>query len=384
MIARLVVLLCGTYGVLCAGGNLRGTVGDATAFGRKQGQDHPLVDEQLELHDPDAPAVQGNISSGGSLDEVLRVMRYWKPIGEPLSTRGPVSLLPGDKGTRYLTFEPDFGGFNNIRLQFEIIAILAHLTGRVLVLPKPQAFYLLHMSGRRGMSDYFEVEDLAKAMPVITTEQFLEAVKADVVAKLTPEAQSQLAAACPLNDWNCPNAGMRAAAEQLPGLVQIPKWNALDGTLVVGGLAAASARKEAPRWPPPGQQGRHTYEYTAELAASKVLHFQMQHPEWRMFGHEEQFFYFANAAAHTYYHRFMREHVHLRDDIARIAAGLVVRLLAAHCPGGDGGFNAVHVRRGDLQVPVQPADALVPLVLTSMCSCSSRRCSLPRRPSSRT
>ena len=53
---------------------------------------------------------------------------------------------------RFLAFDVDLGGFNNILMQFEIMVVLASLTGRTLVLPPATPFYLLgHSNSGRGI-----------------------------------------------------------------------------------------------------------------------------------------------------------------------------------------------------------------------------------------
>jgi hypothetical protein len=52
--------------------------------------------------------------------------------------------LQGD--TKYISFVPDRGGWNNVRMSMEIIFVIAAATGRTLVLPPDQPLYLLHVS----------------------------------------------------------------------------------------------------------------------------------------------------------------------------------------------------------------------------------------------
>jgi hypothetical protein len=40
---------------------------------------------------------------------------------------------------KYITFEPDVGGWNNIRMQMEVVLVFAAVTGRTLVIPPEQA-----------------------------------------------------------------------------------------------------------------------------------------------------------------------------------------------------------------------------------------------------
>lgn len=63
----------------------------------------------------------------------------------------PPPLPYADKSTplksrirkRYLTFEPDTGGWNNLRMSFENLLLYAAVSGRTLVLPPDQNIYLL-------------------------------------------------------------------------------------------------------------------------------------------------------------------------------------------------------------------------------------------------
>ena len=64
---------------------------------------------------------------------------YWDNVK---SDDRPNNLPKPDKN-KYLTFEIDIGGFNNIRESFEVNIICAILTGRVLVIPPASPWYLI-------------------------------------------------------------------------------------------------------------------------------------------------------------------------------------------------------------------------------------------------
>ena len=78
---------------------------------------------------------------------------YWEDIPSDAKYEGPFyqnnqrdkNGLRGERDSlsKYLTFEPDTGGFNNNRLAFETALILSVAMGRTLVLPPRQQIPLM-------------------------------------------------------------------------------------------------------------------------------------------------------------------------------------------------------------------------------------------------
>lgn len=66
-------------------------------------------------------------------------MVYWRDIP---GDKEYVSPLVTEE-EKYVTFEPDEGGFNNIRMALETVIMLAIAMGRTLVIPPSQGMYLL-------------------------------------------------------------------------------------------------------------------------------------------------------------------------------------------------------------------------------------------------
>ena len=84
---------------------------------------------------------------GGPADEVAAEMVYWQDIPIDAGYVSPFKHTGPDP--KYLTFEPDEGGWNNIRMSMETAVVMAHATGRTLVLPPEQGMYLLHKVSER-------------------------------------------------------------------------------------------------------------------------------------------------------------------------------------------------------------------------------------------
>ena len=78
---------------------------------------------------------------------------------------------------KYVTFEPDVGGWNNIRMQMETILVFAMATGRSLVLPPDQPLYLLNKGkgheNAHSFADFFPFEHINHRVPILTMEQYM-------------------------------------------------------------------------------------------------------------------------------------------------------------------------------------------------------------------
>ena len=119
-------------------------------------------------------------------------MRYWST---PESSDADRRLLkdgrvPPLNRDRFLTFVPDLGGFNNVRLALENVVVLARATGRTLVLPPPQTYYLFTACKEKCA---FGLEELLPGLLsrkdlVITAREFLD----EEVPRLIKDAPKSL------------------------------------------------------------------------------------------------------------------------------------------------------------------------------------------------
>jgi hypothetical protein len=112
---------------------------------------------------------------GGPAHELSQEMVYWKDIEEDSGYQSP---FYDPTVERYMTFEPDGGGFNNIRMAMETVLTMAVATGRTLVLPPSQKMYLLGAVSF-SFADFFPLDKISQEHPglnVISMQEFLERV----------------------------------------------------------------------------------------------------------------------------------------------------------------------------------------------------------------
>eukprot|EP00980_Cylindrotheca_fusiformis_P026620 scaffold16644_cov124-Cylindrotheca_fusiformis.AAC.1 len=117
---------------------------------------------------------------GGPSQDIAAEMVYWRDIPSDSTYQSPYANYGHKK--KYLTFEPDEGGWNNIRMSMETAVSLAYAMGRTLVLPPEQDIYLLgreseQEKNRFTFKDFFHFESIEEehqGIEVISMEEFLE------------------------------------------------------------------------------------------------------------------------------------------------------------------------------------------------------------------
>lgn len=279
---------------------------------------------------------------GGPSNDLAQEMVYWRDLPKDSAFVSPFH----DKQTRrYLTFEPDGGGWNNIRMSMETVLTMAVATGRVLVLPPSQKMYLLG-SSHFDFADFFPLHEIANEHPgleVITTKQFLEETYGKVYINKEPAYPPQNK-----TDWNGDTTGvhnvlgpwLREISHNVDWnpetcLVAFPKTQNEEGTLknVFASLdnkqqnnkdsfqtfinhptevnASLSDRMEE------FLANRHEIcLYDHELQQVPIIHFagKRKLAGGRLLVHFYAFLFFADWKEDLWMKRFVRDHVSVREN----------------------------------------------------------------------
>ena len=118
---------------------------------------------------------------GGPTDpRIIDEMVFWTDIPSDSYYLSPMHPLNDpytpDDTERFLTFEPDDAGWNNVRLSMETALVLSHAMGRTLVLPPKQKVEHLPKT-QFGFKDFFHLDAISaehKGFNVITMDEFLD------------------------------------------------------------------------------------------------------------------------------------------------------------------------------------------------------------------
>ena len=220
---------------------------------------------------------------------------------------------------KFLAFQTDFGGWNNILMQFEIMVVMAWITGRTLVLPPAKPFYLLGEEPRL-LEDFLDLNELRRQIPVLTAEEFVE------FSKLSHET-----------------AADEKYHEFMHNHGYMPPWNGLDNILLFPPDALQTRPELQARLAGPRQAKRQLVTISDEAEHCDLLYFPMT-KEQRMFGVAECFYLFGDEKLERQARTLLREAIRFREDIINLAE----RAIDAPVLSGTQ-YSAFHIRRGDFQ-----------------------------------
>lgn len=341
-------------------------------------------------------ARHGHISCSDDVQDVdssMDYLAYWNDPGSmDLEFMSPFDVNTKDNNhdstkkeriRKYITFEPDRGGWNNIRMSMEIIFVFAAVTGRTLVLPPDTPFYLLgnkdgdRGSKHHGFADFIDMNGIKRQIDIITMKEFLE-MEADTkdgrLSSLpkgrTGEKILKSADFCyymAKSDRSCDHIyGFLKDHAYVPPLqagrdcliFDAPSYNLLAKEPTTTDEEILDLLNEEKT-----QQihnfchERNPIFYGRELASAPLIHFHSGDKYHRLLNHFYTFLLFTDAKVGNHYKRFVRDYLHYVDAIY-CAAGKIIRLLEEEArvqaaAAGRGvsspGFSSMHIRRGDFQ-----------------------------------
>ena len=300
-------------------------------------------------------------------------LAYWNEPqgGLDVDFVSPFSQPNSSSRTRYITFEPDRGGWNNLRMSLEIVIVFAAATGRTLVLPPDTPFYRLTeqsdslKSRHHGFAEFldFDNEALRRKVPMMKMSEFLEKEGKGANKMFT------------LPDGAVGNK-IRKAADRCLYLMKsdrpcellysflgdegfVPELQGGRDCLIMDQARQAATStytdQELFDLMPEDEQRRVTefcdsrtpVFFGRDLDTAPHIHFHSGEKHHRLLNHFYTFLYFADVKVDHHFKRMVRDFLHYTDDIW-CAAGRVLAAIEKETHGSP--FSSIHVRRGDFQV----------------------------------
>jgi len=133
---------------------------------REEGKPHPLVENLVRVDEPHA------VDWTTGRNWLQQGLGPSSAVGAPcpLPSPGPSPVPhPGPHSGRIIRFEWDRGGWNNIRMQAEVLVCLAARYGRALVLPDADQWYLIPGVDSH-LFHYFDEAAFREAVPVLPAD----------------------------------------------------------------------------------------------------------------------------------------------------------------------------------------------------------------------
>lgn len=270
---------------------------------------------------------------------VFGYMKYYERF--PL---GPDAFLyeRDEDNPRYVTFNSDCGGWNNIRMGFEHAVLMAWTTNRTLVMPPSLPFYLIDFgpfafekpgTGFSHFGDFFNLE-LLQQLPAgwISTSEFYrrEKTRFGIPARFDKYASEN--ATWPKDgdkDW------LGWLGQMFGAVPAGPDRNVIMEPNPETYLASDNNNPRAY-----GTKKHRTLD-----SEVPVLHFpacQKPHEDFRYLGQISTAVLYADVEREKAFHQFWRAAVVYSEDIFKVASAVIAEL-------GLFNFTSLHVRRNELQ-----------------------------------
>jgi len=340
---------------------------------------------------------------GPSSSKAAEEMVYWRDVPSDSKFVSPFKKEKNssDNQRQYLTFDPDGGGWNNIRMAMETVVGLAMAMGRTLVLPPAQGMYLLGKDkGKQNthfsFGHFFPFDDMKEqeGLDMITMEQFLSETYGRLRYTETGEVayppgnrtQWDGQDYKPLKEWlrnvtyiqhmwkpgDClaafPASGNHKDVEFLENAMQELIAEKNNGQVenikqFVKKLPDQYMGKPVDVDSPPLERLQENLNgrsklcvYDEAMQGQLVMHFMCYHKmRIRYLVHSYAFLFFEDWRHDLHMKRYMRDHMRYINEI-QCAAARIVEALRNHQNNKDV-FDTMHIRRGDFQFKDTRIDA---------------------------
>jgi hypothetical protein len=343
-------------------------------------EDKPVEEEPKQIK-PHKVAGLTCTAYGGPSDELAAEMIYWQDIPVDASFVSPYK----SKEPQYLTFEPDEGGWNNIRMSMETAVTMALAMGRILVMPPEQSMH--QQTVTFAFTDFFNFESVAEehqGLIIMSFEEFLEreVMTGHVLDKATGKPNfppgnrtnwngvdrivalnvldvwtRTLGFSSPWNFERCmvgftsrPNdAKGEAFLNKIAKEVTSVKAESRLEMFTNNPVSVDSPPKDRLMESMAYRDGLCIYDHG--LQKEKVFHLMGDEAsKARLLVHFYAFLFFENWRQDVWIKRFVRDHLRYVDEIQCAAARVVHAMREVSKKNGNGGvFDTFHIRRGDFE-----------------------------------
>lgn len=288
-------------------------------------------------------------------------VRYWNEETDCYTTALQKfhGLNASIENQKFVVFQPDLGGWNNIRMALEVVILFAKITGRILVFPPQAVLYLLVKNRKWGdnkstMEDYFDFDRLraGNSLDTMGMKEFLEAIaKPGLLNAPLPDGNVDLIKK-PLWEYLEKASYSRLWAPGKSFIGFNISRDLYDSSRMpnsyIGDFSSTSPQRIA-EFSLGGK--RELQAYNESFHSHRSIFF-AGYEQNRMLTHFYSYLFFATAEEDRLAKRFMRDRLRYHDEIFCVGSRIIERLLQlegspldTHNPK----YIAFHIRRGDFQ-----------------------------------